>query len=532
MRQPSYNDGYHSPQSGFRGKNPNLWDGCVIAMDPGLGNTGAVLFDHSGYANHGTIVGDLSLKWVTNDCGVCLDFPDTGDYINIPYSETFASQCYSWSIWVKSTEAGGNLGLISRWQNSGGTYSWVVTWEGAGGIYWYQAGLSQVSGTTVVVNDGKWHHLCGTYDKTAAKLYCDGIEKHSVANTGNYTATTQPLVLGTYATSQDWDGQLRAFAFWNRGLSPGEVRELASDPAAMYHVRQRFTFYQPPVDTSMFGRSFSGEFASSQIAGNVTAIGASVSGETSKAIASGDVLLIGSGTSGAASTATTIGNGVCLASSLAGEVSVGYSVASGVAFAAGVSGESSVSRMIADGVALGRGVSGEASTARTIADGIAFSAGRSSETSKAWVISDVAMLAGGISGETSNASLLADSAIYAASFSGEHSTARVVADSLVAGASTAGSVGLSVVGGDTVIVGCSISGIVGSANSIGTSYGFGAGISSLFSSAFIIGRVPTRARCVTLSASANYSTTVVAYSRNATVTAAATYSAVGEIDKC
>lgn len=256
MRQPSYNDGYHSPQSGFKGKNPNLWDGCVIAMDPGLGNTGAVLFDHSGYANHGTIVGDLSLKWVTNDCGICLDFPDTGDYVNIPYSETFASQCYSWSIWVKSTETGGNLGLISRWQNVGGTYSWVVTWEGAGGIYWYQAGLTQVSGTTVVVNDGKWHHLCGTYDKTAAKLYCDGIEKHSVANTGNYTATTQPLVLGTYATSQDWDGQLRAFAFWNRGLSPGEVRELASDPAAMYQVgknSQRYLVLNAYLLTADYG---------------------------------------------------------------------------------------------------------------------------------------------------------------------------------------------------------------------------------------------------------------------------------------
>lgn len=44
--------------------------------------------------------------------------------------------------------------------------------------------------------------------------------------------------------------------------------------------------------------------------------------------------------------------------------------------------------------------------------------------------------------------------------------------------------------------------------------------------------VPIRTRCVSLSAAASYSTTVVAYSRNASITAAASYSAVGEIDQC
>jgi hypothetical protein len=537
MRDPNYNDGYHSPQSGFKGKNLSLWEGCVVALDPGLGNTGTTVFDHSGNANHGTLTNLASTGWAVSEQGLCLEFDATNDYLKVPYHESLAHNCYSWSIWVKSTYAGGNRGLIGRWQNeSSGQYSWAITWENTS-LYWYQRGLTGFGSGTLDQNDGKWHHLAGTYDKNVTQFWLDGVAKGSVANTGNYTASTSSLVIGNYAlavsgTGQDWDGQWRSAAIWNRALSPGEICELASDPAAMYQVRQRFTLYQPPIDTSMLGRSFSGEFAGSQIAGNVTAIGSSISGESSKAIASSNVLLIGSGTSGEASTATTIGNCVCLASSFAGEVSVGYLIASGVAFAAGVSGESSMSRTIASGVALGRSVSGETSRSRTIANGVAFSAGRSGETSKAWVIAGVVLYARGISGEIGNANLLADSTVYAKGSSGESSTARVAADSLAAGTSATGSVGTSVVGGDTVIVGCSVAGNFGTANTAGAVYGFGAGVASLISTSVLVGRVPLRTRCVSLSAAASYSTTVVADSRNASITAAATYSAVGAIDQC
>lgn len=312
---PNYNEGYYSPASGFCGENPQLWDGCVIALDPGLGNTGATIWDHSGYHNHGTLTGTLATHWVTDSCGMCLDFPDSGDLINIPYSETFASKTYSWSIWIRSSETGTNLGLVSRWQNSGGTYSWVVTWEAGGGIYWYHNGLSTVAGSTVVVHDGSWHHLCGTYDKATTKLYLDGVEKHSVANTGDYNPTTQPLVLGTYATTQDWDGKIRGFAFWNRGLSAAEVLALATDPSVMYRLRiQRFAAETVTVGV-LAGSSAIAFSASATVVGMGVISGSSAVSFAATGDAVGIGVIAGEASVTFASSATPTGTGVISASS-------------------------------------------------------------------------------------------------------------------------------------------------------------------------------------------------------------------------
>lgn len=245
--QPSYLNGF-APRDG-RSIVPLLWNGCVIAMHPGLGITGnAILYDWSGFGNHGTINNLATTGWANDEIGQVLELNATNDSIKIPYSESFASKTYSWSIWVKSTEVGGNLGLISRWQNDSGTYSWTVTWENTS-VYWYQAGLTGLSSGTINQNDGKWHHLCGTYDKITTRIYMDGVQVASVANTSDYTVTTQSLVLGTYATTQDWDGKLSSFALWNRALLPNEVTLLASDPSIMYRLeslRLKMGIASPP----------------------------------------------------------------------------------------------------------------------------------------------------------------------------------------------------------------------------------------------------------------------------------------------
>ncbi len=261
MRTPSYDSGYFSPANGGYAEHPQLWEGCVVAIDPGLGNTGNTLWDQSGYHNHGTLVNGETSAWETDQHGTCLNLLGSTDYLSIPYSEMFASKRYSWSIWVKSTEAGSNRGLISRWQNVGGTYSWAVTWEGST-LIWYQAGLTNTLSGSVNCNDGKWHHLCGTYDKSNSRFYFDGVQSHAVANTGDYTASTQSIHIGNYALAagiaQDWDGKWRSFGKWNRTLTPGEVLALASDPSVMYRsAPRRLAGAQEETEAPMaLGRSF------------------------------------------------------------------------------------------------------------------------------------------------------------------------------------------------------------------------------------------------------------------------------------
>ena len=100
MANPTYQSGFYAPGRGTA-KYPALWDGCVGAWNPGLGNTGLSLRDWSGRGNHATVAGDPATAW---------GFADGKHAIN-PTSST------------QGTARTGNL--IASPSSSGGT--WAAT---------------------------------------------------------------------------------------------------------------------------------------------------------------------------------------------------------------------------------------------------------------------------------------------------------------------------------------------------------------------------------------------------------------------
>jgi hypothetical protein len=71
MANPTYQSGFYAPGRGTA-KYPELWDGCVGAWNPGLGNTGLVLRDWSGNQNNGTLTNGPT--WGVSDGRQALDF--------------------------------------------------------------------------------------------------------------------------------------------------------------------------------------------------------------------------------------------------------------------------------------------------------------------------------------------------------------------------------------------------------------------------------------------------------------------------
>jgi hypothetical protein len=253
MREPSFREAWYSPWMGGNALHPLLWEGCTTQLNPALGCTALALYDQTGQSAHCSIAGDAT--WSNDEKGLSIDTGSNGYLVFTAGDYHAGTVCtspnrtvYSWSIWVKSTANGINLGLISRWQNSGGTYSWVVTWENTG-VFWYQAGLSAATNYDCGINDGKWHHLCGVNDGVYSTMYCDGQFIAQASTAGSFTASNQPLVIGTYATAQYWPGKIGPFAFWNRPLSRQEVTLLATDPSIMNRLDRRNSrlFFQPPT---------------------------------------------------------------------------------------------------------------------------------------------------------------------------------------------------------------------------------------------------------------------------------------------
>ncbi len=131
--------------------------------------TGAVADDSSGQNNDGTVVGNA--KWVPGKLGGALEF-DGNTYVDCGNNPSLnVRDQISISFWFK----------VEMFQN--GWEAFLAKGDGA-----YRVSRSAETGNAThmgitgsnyfdavtVVTDNAWHHWCGTYDGTDAKIYLDG----------------------------------------------------------------------------------------------------------------------------------------------------------------------------------------------------------------------------------------------------------------------------------------------------------------------------------------------------------------------
>lgn len=88
--------------------------------------------------------------------------------------------------------------------------------------------IGNVHGTTNIL-DGSWHHIAGTYDGTAARIYVDGILEGSDSFSGSIVYTADPLYIGRrqcLCSAQVFDGVLDEVEIFNRALSGEEIQAI------------------------------------------------------------------------------------------------------------------------------------------------------------------------------------------------------------------------------------------------------------------------------------------------------------------
>jgi len=83
----------------------------------------------------------------------------------------------------------------------------------------------------VNVNDGRWHHIIGTYDGTAQSLYVDGAIDSSKSSWGELNTNVEAVWIGgkvdkTPEKNYSWNGRIDDVRIYNRAFTSDEVREL------------------------------------------------------------------------------------------------------------------------------------------------------------------------------------------------------------------------------------------------------------------------------------------------------------------
>jgi hypothetical protein len=144
--------------------------------------------------------------------GNALNFDGTGDYVAVPASTAFSFGTGDFTIesWIKLTTSGVFI-AAGRYDGTGNDY-WLGTVTGKAA---FSISGSPVTGATTV-NDGKWHHIAGTRSAGTIRIYVDGVQDGSLANS-----------LGASPT-----GEFRVGAFFNNSTSqvsyyfPGSIDEV------------------------------------------------------------------------------------------------------------------------------------------------------------------------------------------------------------------------------------------------------------------------------------------------------------------
>ena len=113
-------------------------------------------------------------------------------------------------------EHSSNVWLLRR--DNGNKYQFIVDWS------------NKVEIASTLVEDGEWHHLCGTYDGSTIKFYLDGVLQGTQAES-SHDVSCENIYLGTYWMDTNvrkyyFDGHMCNAAVWTGALTSAQIKSI------------------------------------------------------------------------------------------------------------------------------------------------------------------------------------------------------------------------------------------------------------------------------------------------------------------
>lgn len=198
---------------------------AYFKCNDGAGNT---LTNATGGTN-GTL--QNSVTWVQSPVQYsanAISFDGTNDYITIPDNDTLdITSAITLEAWVYATKNSGIQNVISKSSNAvNNGYIFPRTDNG-----WTQVvAYLHIGGAwrTLAANYpslNAWHHLAVTYDGAMIRLYINGVQSATLAQTGNITVNTNPLALGNQTGFPEYfGGAADEFRIWNIARTQAQIQ--------------------------------------------------------------------------------------------------------------------------------------------------------------------------------------------------------------------------------------------------------------------------------------------------------------------
>jgi hypothetical protein len=270
MRIPSMDEIWEvSEARGVNSEAPHLWNGLVCAWPMLLGRGGKV-FDVSGYLHHATANNfNHSVAWVQTSKGLSLKGDGVDDYVIADADYELLRFTYDHTLLWYGIPAYNPDFLFKEYvciaKGSGygsGIVEFASSFQHAFHLFYRPLGGSQSVVAGVITDPFILHCVIGRYSAfNSVELYINGVLQNSASVTTAFDNNS-----GTRFTMYNYSNLSRPYApltatqvaMWSRALSPLEIREVSSDPWAMYRVRPRVlvrgvTLKKTPIHHLMAG---------------------------------------------------------------------------------------------------------------------------------------------------------------------------------------------------------------------------------------------------------------------------------------
>ena len=190
-------------------------------FDEGLGN---IVYDSSGYSNHGTIYG---ATWTDNGkFGGALYFGGD-DYVLVPSSPSLEiTDELTLEAWIKVHYSVDSTILTKRYRFSEVGYG-LHFWDSER-VVSFNVGASMYEGLKtreISLELDNWYHIAGTYIESTGewKIYVNGALENSLTRPGELAANNAPIYIGSHNSTSFFRGVIDEIRIYNRALSPDEI---------------------------------------------------------------------------------------------------------------------------------------------------------------------------------------------------------------------------------------------------------------------------------------------------------------------
>ena len=164
--------------------------------------TGTSVIDASGNSSTGSFVNGVA--WTTGIKGKAVSVDGVDDYVDLGSSSyvNITGAAITVQAWVKGSSPGNYKYIVSK---TDGNVGYALYTGSSGSLRFYIGNGSNFIVTPDVPStwDNRWHHVAGTYDGKKLSLYIDGVERASVAATGNI-ADSSALALNIGRRQRRW----------------------------------------------------------------------------------------------------------------------------------------------------------------------------------------------------------------------------------------------------------------------------------------------------------------------------------------